>query len=349
MVSLDSARLRAMGVFALVLASFALSGCGALTDVFKELRDTAAPKAAFTDGIGEAPFNLATDCMPASQNDKRQCVLPSEATVNDNSTYHRISSLTNPVDQVLWRNRFQDFLIWRSEKQCQVYKSSIISTQNGVNFGLNALTTGAAGVAAIVIAPAANILGGIASISNGVRGHFNEDFYQRFVAPAIINQIDKQRGDQLVKVMLKRGVNVDSRPMITAEVSTTAPTVRTIASSVPAKMVLPQDYTLEEAIGDTERYHQLCSATVALATLLKDDTKFADTATGLKARLGVLTDQITANSTQIEKLRSQNNEDDASKTHPYTDTIKQLTDANADLAKQVAILQRQLLTAPASR
>jgi len=325
-----------------------LAGCGALTDVFKDLRDTAAAKPAFTDGNGERPFNLATDCMTASLDAQGQCVLPREATVASNSSYLRISSLPDPMDQVLWRNRFQDFLIWRSEKQCQVYKSTIIATQNGVNFGLNTLTTGTAGVAAIVIAPAANILGGIAAISNGIRGHFNEDFYQRFVAPAIVNQIDKQRGDQLVKIMLKRGVNVDSRPTITADVSTTGPTVRTIAALVPAKMVLPQDYTLEESIGDAERYHQLCSATVALATLLKDDTKFADTATGIKARLAVLLDQLTANTDQIKKLRTLD-EEDKSGHRPYGETIRQLTEANNEIAKQISILQRQMLTAPASK
>jgi hypothetical protein len=338
---------RATRSVAVVLASFVLSGCAALSDI----RDTASAKPAFTDSLSERPFNLATDCMLASQDAQGQCVLPIDAAVKGGSTYYRISSLTNPLDQVLWRNRFQDFLVWRSEKQCQVYKSSIIATQNGVNFALNTLTTGTAGVAAIVIAPAANILGAIAAMSNGIRGHFNEDLYQRFVAPAIINQIDKQRSDQLVKIMLKRGVNVDSRPPITAETPTTDPTLRAIPSAIPAKMVLLQDYTLEEAIGDAERYHQLCTATVALATLLKDDTKFADTATGLKARLVVLSDQLTANTTQIEKLRAINNGEptDTTKFHPYTEAIKQLTDANTDLARQIIILQRQLLTAPASR
>src|SRR5262249_29501972 len=101
--------------------------------------------------------------------------------------------------------------------------------------------------------------------------------------------------------------------------------------------------------GDAERYHQLCSATVALAALLKDDIKFADTSTGLKARLGMLSEQITANADQIQKLQALNNDGDSTKAHPYTETIQQLKDANADLAKQIVILQRQLLTAPAAK
>lgn len=343
-MTICGARLRAVKSCAIVAAGFTLSGCGTIGDMFRELRDTAAAKPAFTDSLGEAPFNLAKDCMPSSQNAQGKCVLPilssTEEKGTGGSTYHRISSLTDTEKQVLWRNRFQDFLIWRSDKQCQAYKSSIIATQNGVNFGLNTLTTGAAGVAAVVVAPATNILGAIAAISNGIRGHFNEDFYQRFVAAAIVMQIDKQRANQLTAIMLKRGVATDSRPTFPTDVSATATSPATRAfPTVPAKIVLPQDYTLEESIGDAERYHQMCSATVALASLVKDNNKFDDTSTGIKSRLAELNEQMKANNTQIAALDSAKD----------AETITKLREANTELSRQIVILQRMLLTAPTTR
>jgi hypothetical protein len=303
-----------MRSFGVILLSLALPGCA----LFKDIRNGAGPLPAFTDPRDEQPFNLATDCMPAAQNSDGQCVLPAQASVASNSSYVRISSLTDSTAQILWRNRFQDYLLWRSEKQCQLYKLTIISAQNSVNFGLNTLTTSTAGVAAIVVAPAANILGAIAAMSNGIRSHFNEDLYQRMIAPAIVSQINVIRNGQYTTIMNKR---------------------RDKGTDVPI-----QTYTLEEAIGDAERYHELCSSSLALAALLGDKKQFDDTADGIEARIKKLQSQADDNNAAIARLKPLN--DAAPEPKPYTATIQQYVDANNDIAKQISILQRQMLTAP---
>jgi hypothetical protein len=266
-----------------------------------------------------------------------QCALPPEALVAG-STYYRISSLTDPVAQVTWRNRFQDYLLWRSDKLCQRYKAGLTATQSGVNFTLDTITTGVAAVASVVVAPAANILGAIGAISSGTRGHFNEDFYQRFIAPAIIKQIDKSRSDSLQALMGRRGTSFTNRP--TAEVNASGVLVTTGKES--GKIVLMQNYTVEEAVADVERYHQMCSAAAALGELIKDPPRFKDTATGIKDRLGLLREQQKANTEQMEVLRQKtpNSANDP--------TYRRLAEANADLSTQMIILQRQLLTAPAT-
>jgi hypothetical protein len=329
----DFARSRVGKTVAIFLAVLALTACEAIGE---EARSSAAARPAISDGLADRPFNLATDCIPAGQVSNGQCALPPDVPT-PGSTYYRISSLTNPVEQAVWRNRFQDYLLWRSDKLCQRYKAGLTATQSGVNFTLDTITTGVAAVAAVVVAPATNILGAIGAISSGTRGHFNEDFYQRFIAPAIIKQIDLSRSGRIKVIMAKRGVNVENRQAveITASGSLATPLK-------DQKIVLMETYTLEESIADVERYHQMCSAAAALGEIVKDPPKFKDTATGIKDRLGLLREQQKANAAQMEELKKKN-PNLANET-----AISRLAEANADLSKQIIVLQQQLLTAPAT-
>lgn len=278
--------------------------------------------------------------MPAGQPNNAPCALPPNALIPEgvlNSTYNRISYLQGEVDQATWRNRFQDYLLWRSDKLCQRYKAGLIATQSGVNFTLDTITTGVAAVAAVVVAPATNILGAIGAISSGTRGHFNEDFYQRFIAPAIIKEIDRSRSGRLKAIMSKRGINIDDRPI--ADVNASGVVIIPVKDQ---KIVLMQNYTLEESVADVERYHQMCSAAAALGELAKDSPRFKDTATGIKDRLALLRSQQKANIEQMEELKRRN-PNLANET-----AISKLAEANADLSKQIIVLQQQLLTAPAA-
>jgi hypothetical protein len=327
----DFARSRVGKTVAIFLAVLALTACEAIGE---EARSSAAARPAISDGLADRPFNLATDCIPAGQVSNGQCALPPDAPT-PGSTYYRISSLTNPVEQAVWRNRFQDYLLWRSDKLCQRYKAGLTATQSGVNFTLDTITTGVAAVAAVVVAPATNILGAIGAISSGTRGHFNEDFYQRFIAPAIIKEIDRSRSNRLKVIMLKRGISEGDRRVAEINASGILQT-----PTKDQKIVLMLDYTLEESVADVERYHQLCSAAMALGEIAKD-TRFKDTTAGIKERLTVLRDQQKANDEQIEALKKRNAATNGA-------AILALGAANADLSKQIDVLQRQLLTAPPS-
>jgi hypothetical protein len=300
--SVFAARWRTAKFCALVLVSLSSAGCGVLQ---RGAADGAMAPAVVSDDLALQPFDLARDCIPGSRPSQGQCSLPPDA--QGVSTYDRISTLPNPDDQATWRNRLQDYLLWRSDKMCSRYKSEIIADQFGVNFALNVITTATAGVAGIVTAPAANILGALAAISSGTRGHFNEDFYQRTLAPAIIKEIDRTREDQLKKTMEKRGA--DGR-------------------------VAMQAYTLEAAVADVERYQRLCSAAAALGTLVGDKTtKFSDTAEGIKQRIAMLREQQTLNEKQYAATGD-------------TTAKQRLAETNADISQQIKILQQQLLTAP---
>ncbi len=342
-----AAHVRGKLYFALFLSGALLGGCG-------DLRETMAAKPAFTDSSGTEPFNLTRDCIPAHQDAAGQCNATTNATPPSKlSTYARISEMTDTNELVTWRNRFQDYLLWRSEKLCQIHKSGLMATQSGVNFGLNVLTTGVAATAAVVTAPATNILAAIGAFSNGTRGHFNEDFYQRFVAPAMIKTIDSSRTDRLNKIMAKRGIAGLDRPTFdTVTTATVASggtkvlvtTQTNTPSPVPRKFVLMQDYTLEEAVADVERYHQLCSVTSALAVLVEDKAKFGDTTKGLQQRIEFLRKLQLDNKKQMDTLLPGG----VVTGTPAEDqlTIKRLGEINSDISRQIMVLQQQILTAP---
>lgn len=345
-VSNNAARSRSLSCAVLLLSGMLLGGCA-------DLRETMAAKPAFTDGVGTEPFNLTRDCIPAHQDATGQCNTTASTPPSKPSTYARISEMTDTNELVTWRNRFQDYLLWRSEKLCQIHKSGLMATQSGVNFGLNVLTTGVAGAAAVVTAPAANILAAVGAFSNGTRGHFNEDFYQRFVAPAMIKTIDSSRTDRLNKIMAKRGIAGLDRPtfdtVTTASVTSSGSKVLVTTQTptpnpVPRKFVLMQDYTLEEAVADVERYHQLCSVTSALAVLVEDKAKFGDTTKGLQQRIEFLRKQQLDNKKQMTDLTPTGGIATASAEDQLT--VKRLAEINSDIAKQIMVLQQQMLTAP---
>ena len=324
-----TARMRGLGVCALVLGGLAVSACGDLrgsqqAPVIIIDRPTSA------DPTSDKPFDIRQDCMPGDLSGNA-CTTPTMA----------LFANADPSDQrqILRRNRLQDYLLWRSEKQCMVQKTGITSTQSAANFGLNTVTTGATAVGAIVLAPAANILSAIGAISNGVRSHFNEDVYQQYIGPAIIKQIDYNRAQMLQSIMAKRGV-----PEVTTTPAAGAtPAAVTVKGRVSVSL---QDYTVEEALADVERYHQLCSVATALSSLLDPNKQtFSDTATGIQQRIAVLIQMQTANRAQAKALKD-NMPTDGPAVETARDTITRLEQVNQDIARQIMVLQQQMLTAP---
>lgn len=256
------------------------------------------------DNLALQPFDLTRDCMPGLS-----CSSP---------TYYYISGLTDPDSKAEWRNRFQDYLLWRSDRMCNRYKSELIADQFGTNFFLDTVTQVTSGIGAFVLAPAANVLSGVAAISTGTRANFNSDFYQKTLAPALIKEIDGTRESYLAKIMSHRSPREDEDA----------------AKDVKSKIVPMEKYTLEAAIGDVERYQRLCSAAVALGTLVSGDKTTAaakpstDTAEGIRYHIAMLREQQVLNekrATSVDK--------------PEKD---QLLKTNADLASTIRKLQLKL-------
>ncbi len=340
---------------------------------------------------GEMPtFDLLRDCMPAHLTPKNGDLKTLECKTATIRMFDEQGM--NSLQQSVLRNRFQDYLLWRSEQQCERHKAGIVSTQSVANFGLNTVTTGVAAVAAIVTAPATNILAAIAAFSSGTRSHFNEDVYSKFIGPAVIKRINIDRANKYAEIMGKRGLQVTERavgtvgPTQTIETTTTTkvepptttggnstatvavaakatetttpalvatPTPQRVASplattqptnvvnyAAPRRVVMLQDYTMEEALVDVERYHQLCSFSSGLASLVNPGEKFEDTAKGITQRIDALRDMQTANETQAKALLTSNGDE------PNRETAKRLRETNADIARQIMVLQHRLMTAP---
>lgn len=296
----------------------ALEACNALKDSY-------TANVAFTDGTGALnptipgqlrPFDLLVDCMPSDITVTRQTDGRSSAQC-PTPTMRKISDM-GPDDQAaLARNRFQDYLIWRSEQMCESHKAGILGTQSTVNFVMNTVTTGVAAVAAIVTAPASSILAAIAAITSGTRSHFNEDVYEKLIAPAVVKKISEDRTQKLLAIQNARSI----------------PATPPSQGRVPVSI---NDYTLEQSIGDVERYNQLCSFGSGLASLVDPKQKFQDTAAGVKQRIDTLRAQLDDNRKQIAGPLKDTNE------------ARRLAAVNEDIVRQIMVLQQQMLTAPLS-
>jgi len=312
-----------------VFASLSAGGCSSTSKWFE---DQFTADVAFTEDVppgktktlpGDLPtFDLLRDCMPADRTADRECPVATMFLINRKTD----------IDQATHRNRFQDYLIWRSEQQCERHKAGILSTQATTNFGLSTLTTGVAATAAIVTAPATNILAALGALFSGTRSHFNENFYRQMLAPGIVRKINETRATQLGIIMAKRGVPVTERPAFMVQ---TKAGVRT-QTEVPSKTVMMADYTVEEALGDVERYHQLCSFSAGLSALIEPGEKFEDTAVGIKQRIDALRAIQSDNLAQIAKLDGTRDEV----------AVKRLRETNEDISRQIMILQHRMLTAP---
>lgn len=338
------AALQRLSVCLVMIAPINLGACGWIEDQYTADRAFSDRTPSERSAHGkEAPFDLLSGCMPADLK-KGQCEKPSMEKINDEQ---------DPVKQAIMRNRFQDYLLWRSEQQCERHKAGILANQAMVNFSLSTITTGVATTAALVIAPASNILAGIGAFTSGTRSHFNENFYRQTLAPGIVRKINQTRSSRLGAIMEKRRTppserpatvvenksDADAKAVVPATPATANATKTTLPPSKPTQVVLMADYTLEEAITDVERYHQQCSFVAGLSELIEPGAKFEDTATGIKQRINTLREMQTDNEKQAEALLKGN-------TQSNRDAANRLRETNADISRQIMILQNQMLTAP---
>lgn len=279
---------------------------------------------------GEMPtFDLWKDCLP-TQRRNGACTA---------SFMEQFDTTSNKEDRIYLRNSFQDYLLWRSEQQCERHKAHIIATQSGVNFGLNTVTTAVAGTAAIVTAPATNILAAIAAIASGIRGHFNEDFYRQYVGPAVVKKINSNREEFYAWIMARRGTPVGALSVTVATAKKTDAGGTQVdgtlnVANASKRDVSVDEYTVLGAKYDAEKYHELCSFISGLSSLVDPGPTFGDTAVGIQQRIDMLRQQLAANNTLALTLGAENQ------------AAHELRRVNADIARQIMVLQQRLLTAP---
>ncbi len=254
----------------------------------------------------QPPFDLIADCIPAHLDPGGKCTNP---------TFQRIEAAGISENAAYLRNRFQDYLITRSDQMCERHKAGILAGQATSSLALNAVTTGVSATAAIVVAPATNILAAIGAFTSATNSHINAEIYQKFVTPAIVKKINEGRAEKLKEILAKR-----SRAQKD--------------SSQPRQAAPVTEYTPESAVGDVERYNQFCSFAWGITALTDSNAKFDDTAPGIQQRIESLRKQQLANSDQIKALKGSGEE------------VRRLQDVNSDISRQIMVLQQQLFSAP---
>lgn len=296
-----------------VLSTTFLGGCGWLENQYTN--DPAIAEGNDRRSVqtpGEGPtFDLWRACIPAERDPNGACPR--------GSTLHQINNfITNGQNfqAALLRNRLQDYLIMRSDQMCEKHRSGVLSTQAVTNFGMSTVTTGLTATAALVVAPATNILAALGAMTTGTRSAFNADIYQKYVAPAIVKKTTDLRNTKLLQIGRRQFTQSSD-------------------ASKPPQLTSIEIYTPEAAVGDVEVYNQFCSFAWGIATLGDSDAKFEDSATGIQRRMELLRKQQIANDEQMKKLGGEN-----------STAARRYKDINEDISRQIMVLQQQLLTAP---
>jgi hypothetical protein len=331
--------------FALFVLSAALCGC------IQGLQDQYTVDVVVSENTGDArltepgtmiTFDVQRHCLPGQGlNAQGKCGTPV-------IRYFGTDGGLQPREQALLRNRFQDYLLWRSEQQCQRHTASILATQSAVNFTLGSIATGLAGFAAIVTAPAASILAASSAGLSATKSQFNEEFYHQQVAPAVVRKIISSRSDYYQWLMTRRGTPIEAVPVsltvfppqpvqpAPAKALTSnpaGPTAVLVQSKGDAAITSIDEYSVWAAIGDVEQYQKLCNFSVALSSVINPGPTYADTAAGISARLRSLRDQLALNRTEIS----------ATGNHQQKQTLEMI---NSNITTQILVLQHRLLTAP---
>jgi hypothetical protein len=175
------------------------------------------------------------------------------------------------ANTTILRNRLQTHLMSLSDRNCECHKGAIYANAAGSNFGLGTLTSVFGTTGALVSGEAASrVLSGLAGVTNATRAQMNENFYQNYLAGAILKAIDKDRAQT--------------------------------AQEIERRQVLVLDrYSLDAAIRDAQAYHQKCSFYAGVAALTAEAAKIGPSTNELKGQLDEIRNQIAANESSFGK------------------------------------------------
>lgn len=188
------------------------------------------------------------------------------------------------------RDRLQDKLLSLSNRECDEHHAAIVGTNAGTNFGLATLTSLFSGAATGFGAESTKTaLAAISSFFGATRSHLNETIYRQLFVGTILKAINDDRQSALLSIHDKRRYPVPEKvtqdPRLTGNVITSTvdakPTTERIAETIPAPVIpapvpppnapasiAPREaasqaprlhYGIDEAIRDSEDYHDRCS------------------------------------------------------------------------------------------
>jgi hypothetical protein len=140
-------------------------------------------------------------------------------------------------DPIVRRTQAQAELMTYADQVCDSHVAGIYASHSMLNFDLSFLSMLFSGGAAIATGRAATNLAAESALFSGARSLINSEVYYGYIGPAVMREIRALRGELRAQITEKRGCSVN-------------------------------DYPPQEAINDALIYHDACSFSTGLASLL---------------------------------------------------------------------------------
>ena len=172
------------------------------------------------------------------------------------------------------RNRLQAHVMRISDRICENHKAAIVADQAGINLLADVANLGVSAAGAVVTGGTSRLMSAVSAAIVGTRASFNENLYQKFIAPAITKRIDIDRQE--------------------------------IKLDIDGKRASPHDlYTVDDALYDAQRYHLKCSFYSGLSSLAAEGQKTADERASIEAIIKIDNARVAALDGEMAQLRDQ--------------------------------------------
>ncbi|HEV7241844.1 MAG TPA: hypothetical protein VGQ36_21615 [Thermoanaerobaculia bacterium] len=147
------------------------------------------------------------------------------------------ASKDNTVATRLARNRFQSALMDASDRKCEVHRAAVMSTASSVNLGLGWLSAAFAGASPLIVPTLTkNVFAAAAGLATTSRSLVNEEVYKQLLVTSILQAIESERDGVAADIERKRAL-------------------------------LPNDYSVDDALRDAQIFHSKCSFYIGLVAL----------------------------------------------------------------------------------
>ncbi|HEY0231766.1 MAG TPA: hypothetical protein VGC55_10985 [Dokdonella sp.] len=180
------------------------------------------------------------------------------------------------VPPTLRRTEVQAELMTYSDQICDKHIAGIYGTHAGLNFDLGWLTTVLSGGAAVASGRSATNLAAGSALFSGTRSLVNSEIYYGYIGPAVMREIQSLRSEMRSQIVAKRSCGLNQYP--------------------------PQ-----EAIEEALMYHNVCSFSTGLTSLL---SKAGTTRVGedklRSAQLKAMTTQLAEKKAELTQLQAAN-------------------------------------------
>ena len=161
------------------------------------------------------------------------------------------------------RSQVQQSLISASENRCNLYKAYLRRASTYTNGIFGSFTTILAGAGSIVTGEAtARLLSGLAGVSSGLRGEWNQALFESLATTMIVPGIEQRRTEIRLNIDQKKRKSL-------------------------------VDYTIQEALADAIQYHGACSLDAGIIKAGKSIQRYDDV--GIKQFVKAKTELALAN------------------------------------------------------